>query len=396
MTIMAPVPRFAPHRGPSVLLQGFRPFFAAAALFATLIVPVWLLVHQGLLTLPDLWAPMDMHAHEMIFGFIAAVVAGFLLTAVPNWTGRMPLQGMPLAMLVVLWLAGRVAAPFAGAIGAPLWFALDLAFPVALFVALAREIVAGKNWRNLRVLSILGLWIVANIAFHVLALDGDAAIARRAGLATMVMLVALIGGRIVPSFTANALRAAGGRLPVPFNRFDGATMAATGLALAAWVAVPDSTATGALALVAGALTLLRLARWAGDRTWRTPILLVLHGGFAFIPFGFLLLGTGILSDAFPQAAAVHAWGIGACAIMPLAVMTRVALAHTRRQVQADRIFVLVYGLASVAALARIAAAIGQSDAALLWVAGVVWSAAFLLFFIRMVPVLFGPPAGVSR
>ncbi len=396
MTIMPPVPRYASKTGPSILLQGFRPFFAGAALFGALAIPLWLFVHAGQIETQTLWSPVDMHAHEMIFGFIGAVVAGFLLTAVPNWTGRLPLQGAPLALLVALWLAGRVGALFAGALGPWLWLAMDLSFLLVLFAAIAREIIAGKNWRNLRVLAILGGLILANVLFHFQAQAGDASQARRASLALMALLVSLIGGRIVPSFTGNWLRPKGGRLPVPFNRFDAAAMIATLVAFIAWIVAPDFVGTGALALLAGVLQAIRLARWAGDRTASEPILFILHVGYAFIPLGFLLLGGAILTQDFPQAAAIHAFGLGACGIMPLAVMTRVALAHTRRAIHADRVIIAVYGLAVFAALARIAVVFAQHNHALLWAAGLAWSGALLLFFVRYIPVLFGPPAGLKR
>lgn len=394
--IMTPIPRYSSQNGPAILLQGFRPFFASAALFASLAIPLWLLIHDGTLPTQNLWTPMDMHAHEMIFGFVMAVVAGFLLTAVPNWTGRLPLEGIPLAALVTLWFIGRLTGLLAGFVGPWIWLIADLAFPLALFAAIAREIIAGKNWRNLRVLAILGGLIIANAIFHFQAAQGDADSARRAGLALIVVLVALMGGRIIPSFTANWLRPQGGRLPVPFNRFDAFTMLATVMAMAAWIGFPDSLATGALAGLAGVLQMLRLARWAGDRTVREPILLILHIAYFFVPLGFLLLSVSILTDAFSAVAAVHAWGVGACGIMPLAVMTRVALAHTRRAIHADQAIVLVYGLVTFAALARIAIAIGQHNHVLLWLAGLAWSAAFLGFFIRYLPVLFGPSAGVPR
>lgn len=390
------IPRYASQRGPFILRQGFRPFFAGAALFGAIAIPLWLFVHNGTISAQDLWSPIDMHAHEMIFGFIAAVVAGFLLTAVPNWTGRLPLQGVPLAVLVSLWVIGRIAAFTAGHLGPWLWLIADLAFPLALFAAIAREIFAGKNWRNLRVLAILGGLILANVCFHYQAASGDAGGARRTGIALMVVLVALIGGRIVPSFTANWLRPLGGRLPVAFTHFDAVAMIVTLVTMAAWVGLPGALATGALALIAGLLQAIRLARWAGDRTWREPILFILHVGYAFIPLGFLLLGGATLAGAFSEVAAVHAWGVGACGVMPIAVMTRVALAHTRRTIHADRAIVAVYGLIVVAALARIVVAVSMHNHVLLWFAGASWSAALLVFFVRYIPVLFGPPAGVAR
>ena len=389
---MSPVPRYKPFAGPAVFTQGFRPFFLFAAVHAALAVPVWLALRAGLFDLPTLWTPQHLHAHEMLFGYLGAVVAGFLLTAVPNWTGRLPLQGFPLIGLVALWVAARSAAPFSGLLGPIAWAAVALAFPLALLAAIAREIVAGRNWRNLKVLVILALLLAADLGYHVeIALRGQPLYAQRVASAAMVMLVGLIGGRIVPSFTLNRLRPRGGRLPVPFDRLDSAAMIAGAAALVAWTLRPDATAAALLAMVAGILHLVRLARWAGDRTVREPILLVLHLAYAFIPLGFLLVAAEALTAAVGPAAAVHAWGVGAFGLMPLAVMTRASLGHTGRALSADVVTVTGYAAMFAAGLLRIGAATAMPWAEpLLLSSAAAWCAAFAAFLIGFGPILTQP------
>lgn len=389
---MSPVPRYKPFAGPALFTQGFRPFFLLAGVHGAIAVPVWLAIRAGVLDVPALWAPQHLHAHEMLFGYLGAVVAGFLLTAVPNWTGRLPLQGPSLIGLVALWVAARSAAPFSGLLGAVAWAAVDLAFPVALLAAIAREIVAGRNWRNLKVLVILTLLLAADLGYHVeIALQGQPAHAQRAAIAAMVMLVGLIGGRIVPSFTLNRLRPRGGRLPAPFGTPDAAAMIAGGAALVAWTLRPDARLTAALAAAAGVLHLIRWARWAGDRTVREPILLVLHLAYFFIPLGFLLVAAEVFTASVGPVAAVHAWGAGAFGLMPLAVMTRASLGHTGRALSAGSVTVAGYAAMFAAGLLRIGAATAMPWAEpLLLASAAAWCAAFAAFLIGFGPVLARP------
>jgi len=375
------------YAGPALFSYGFRPFFLGAALWAALGILLWLPQYLGELTLPTAFPPLDWHIHEMIYGYVAASIAGFLLTAIPNWTGRLPVNGWPLAALASLWLAGRVAILCSAKLGA-IAALIDIGFLAALAAVAAREIVAGKNWRNLRVLIVLSVLTAGNIVFHLeILLRGHADYGIRIGIGAVILMISLIGGRIVPSFTNNWLaRNNPGRLPVPFSRFDAISMAASALALVSWIAVPSALVTGALLVLAGALQLTRLARWAGDRTLADRLVLVLHVGYAFVPLGFLLLGGSILSPLIPASAGLHAWTAGAIGLMTLAVMTRASLGHTGQPLAATPGTQFIYASAFCAAVLRVLAAFIGSTA-LLHAAGFAWVAAFGGFALVYGPLL---------
>ena len=281
-----------------------------------------------------------------------------------------------------------------GLIGLPLAALVDFLFLPLVAAIAAREIVAAGNQRNFKLLAVLALLIAGNAVFHAETMRaGIADYGQRLGLATVIGLIVLIAGRIVPNFTRNALlRLKPGRLPEPFGRFDIAAIAVSVAALGAWVILPQSAATGALALVAGVLQLVRLARWAGERARGDWLLIVLHVAYAFIPIGFLLAGAAALAPQVTMTgAAAHAWGVGAVGLMTLAVMTRATLGHTGRQLAASRGTAVVYGLAILAALARIAASFPSSvDTALLQVAAAAWIAAFAGFVAIYGPMMLRP------
>jgi uncharacterized protein involved in response to NO len=319
--------------------------------------------------------------------FRRAVVADFLLTAIPNWTGRLPVNGYPLASLFALWVMGRVAIAGSAIWGAWLAALVDIAFLATLAAVAAREIIAGRNWRNLRVLVLLGVLIAGNITFHVEAIRyGSADYGIRIGIAAVVGLIMLIGGRIVPSFTHNWLATNNpGRLPQAFSRFDVVTLIASAVALAIWIAFPRAVSAGVLLMVAGLLQAARYVRWAGDRTFADRLVLVLHVAYAFVPIGFLLTAAAILWPAhWPVSAGLHAWMTGAVGMMTLAVMTRATLGHTGQDLAASLRTQLIYLCALVAALTRIAAAFEPSSA-LFHIAAIAWLLAFGGF-----AVLFGP------
>ena len=163
---MSPVPRLKDYRGPALLSYGFRPFFLLGAVYGGFAILAWLPMFNGELTLSTAFGPIDWHVHEMLYGYVPAVVTGFLLTAIPNWTGRLPIQGMPLLILVAVWLAGRAAVTFSAVIGWLPAAIVDVTFLALIVAATAREIVAGKNWRNLRVVGLVTLLLAGNIAFH--------------------------------------------------------------------------------------------------------------------------------------------------------------------------------------------------------------------------------------
>lgn len=374
-----------------ILHYGFRPFFFLASLHAGLAVPAWLWLFLAGPPTVGPFAGLQWHVHEMLFGYLAAVIAGFILTAVPNWTGRLPLSGRPLAVLVALWLAGRAAA---GLISEPvLAMAVDLAFPAALAFAVWREVVAGRNWRNAPVAGLITLFGIANALHHGANLDlVDAATGPRLALGAAALLMALIGGRIVPSFTRNWLVKTGdGRLPAPAGRLDAAALAATALAVLAWLVAPEAAASGVLLIAAGAALAARLARWRGLAVFNEPMLLVLHAGYGWLALSLLLLGAANLTDAVAQSAAIHALTAGAVGTMTLAVMTRASLGHTGRAIVADRAIVAIFWLVTAGAAARVAAPLaGGWYLPVLVTGGALWSGAFLLFAIRYAPVLFGP------
>nr|WP_246781389.1 NnrS family protein [Rhodoblastus sphagnicola] len=372
---------------------GFRPFFLAGAVWAVVAVIVWLPQFFGELSLAGALQPMDWHAHETVFGYGGAVVTGFLLTAVPNWTGRPPLQGKPLAALVLLWLAGRAAVLLSAQLGWAVAALIDCAFLVTVCGVIGREIVAGNNNKNFKVLIFVGLLACANIAFHIEAhVSGDAAHGRRFGVAALVALVMLIGGRVIPSFTQTFLARRGqGRSPRAFSRFDALCLALSVPALAAWTLYPENQYVGLALIAAGLVNVARLARWAGERTGAEPLVAILHLAYAFIPLGFILTGLAACTGALPVSAGLHAWGVGAIGAMTLAVMTRASLGHTGRPLSAGRATQAIYAAVVLAALARIAAALAPAYAfALLHVAALCWLAAFGGFVLTYAGALLRP------
>ncbi|MBX9829006.1 MAG: NnrS family protein [Xanthobacteraceae bacterium] len=386
--VTAGIPRLRAFTGPALLSYGFRPFFLFGAVYAGGAILIWLPLFSGQIELPSVFTPRDWHVHEMLFGFVPAIVTGFLLTAIPNWTGRLPLQGLPLLTLVVAWIAGRVAVTFSALIGWTAAAAIDVAFLALVAAAASREIVAGSNWRDLKVVTVVAILVAANLVFHLeVHFHGSADYAVRLGIGAVILLISLVGGRVVPSFTHNWLASRSkGRMPRPFGRFDMLTVAASAAALIAWVAAPFASLTGAALLAAGLLQSVRLLRWAGERTLANPLVLVLHVGYAFVPLGFILAAAAALGMV-PLSAAIHAWTGGAVGVMTLAVMTRASLGHTGRALAASVGTQAIYALVVVAALARIGSSLHPDwFMPLLWVAGAAWAAAFLGF-----AALYGAP-----
>jgi uncharacterized protein involved in response to NO len=386
------IPRLRQYQGPAVLSYGFRPFFLLGSAYAGAMILIWLPVYEGHLTLTTALSPRDWHVHEMLFGYVSAVIGGFLLTAVPNWTGRLPLQGNSLAMLVSTWIAGRIAIFLSASIGWAAAAVIDVAFLALLAMAAGREIVAGRKWSNFPVVGLVSLLALANVAFHIEAhVHGLADYSARFAIGLVIMLVTLIGGRIVPSFTRNWLaRQSAGPMPAPFGRFDGITIALGGAALLAWVAMPSSSLAAALLLPAGVFHLIRLGRWAGYRTLSDRLVLILHLAYAFIPIGFILTGLAAI-DLVPVGAGIHAWTGGAIGAMTLAVMTRATLGHTGQALQASWGTQTIYAAIVIAALARICASLEPAHMMpLLTVAGTAWAVAFIGFVALYGPALCSP------
>jgi len=373
---------------------GYRPFFLSGALWALVALILWLGALSSTFTLPSHFDPLAWHRHEMLFGFVGAVIAGFLLTAIPNWTGRLPIAGGPLALLFGLWLAARAAVLFSTQVGPLVAALLDVGFYVILAALAAREVFAAKN-RNAPVVVLLLLLAIANALDHFAAagMVDDDGVGTRAAIVIVILMISLIGGRVVPSFTRNWLvkQGAQSRLPTQPGRFDIIVITATALAMAGWLIAPFSSYVGFLLLVAAALQAVRVARWSGVRAWRDPLVLVLHVGYAWVPVGLCLLGLSILGTAVPGSGAIHALTAGAMGTMILAVMTRATLGHTGRELKADGATTMIYVLVTVGALGRVAAPLLPMDYMFaVRLSGMAWGGAFLLFLLVYGPKLAGP------
>lgn len=384
------------YQGPALLSFGFRPLFLLAGLWTALSMAFGIAMLSNLFALPSAFAVVDWHVHEQLYGYLPAVIAGFLLTAVPNWTGRLPVTGLPLLTLVVVWITGRVAVFISAYLGTVMTAFCDVAFMLFFAFVIGREIVSGRNWKNLKVLILIGLMAVGNALFHYEAADAGAAangIGARLGLAVAIMLIMVVGGRIVPSFTRNWLvrRSASPRLPVPFGWFDVAATAAGGLALAIWVLFPNHLATAWLCLVAGLLQFIRVGRWAGHRTVAERLVLILHVGYLFIPIGFCLVALATLwPSSIEFSAAIHAWTAGAVGVMTLAVMTRAGLGHVGQPLVATKGIEASYALVVIAAFLRVSSGLTVAPNWLINVAGIAWILGFVLFVFQFAPLLAKP------
>jgi uncharacterized protein involved in response to NO len=383
-------PRSKNYQGPAFLSHGYKPFFFFGSLYSGFSVVLWLPLFYGELELASEFAVVDWHIHEMFFGFLAAVITGFLFTAVPNWTGRMPIQGGPLLILLLIWLAGRIAVTFSAHIGWIAAMSIDLLFITSILLALANEIISGKNWRNLMVLMPLGLLLIANAGFHLEAhYSGISDASRRLAMAAVILLIMIIGGRSIPSFTRNWLvRENPGRLPIPFSRFDLFTIAFSALALAVWVIFSTGNIPAALMATAAALQFVRLLRWAGDRTLKEPLVTVLHLSYLFIPTGFALIAFNSFSPGFVSSlAGIHALGTGAVGAMTLSVMIRATLGHSGQALTTGIMSKAILTSVFLAAVCRIIAEFDENNVDL-WLhsSATAWLFAFAGFALSFAPL----------
>jgi uncharacterized protein involved in response to NO len=380
------------YQGVAVFSYGFRPFFLGAALFAGVAIPVWIVVLAGVGDSTFLYPARDWHVHEMVFGFLPAVITGFLLTAIPNWTDRPPIRGYELMLLFTLWLAGRLL------IAIP-WFTplvsaiIDVGFLVAVAGLVWREIATAKSWDRAPMGVLVSLLACANILFHVLTLSGMAADrTERAAIGMVMMLLTLIGGRLIPTFTDELLVGSGrAERPTSFSRYDGLSIALVGFAVVSWIVQPDSMVTGWMFVTAGLANLGRLARWYGWLTWREPLVLILHVGYGWFALSLFILGSSTLGIGLPAEDAVHAFTAGAVGAMTLAVMTRASLGHTGRPRHAGPLTVCIYMLVNVGAVLRVFGPMtGLSTNLVMGVAAGSWSGAYLLFAMVYGPFLLRP------
>jgi uncharacterized protein involved in response to NO len=384
----SPVP---PAGVPAWLAKGFRPFFLLGSGFAALIMPLWLLALAGVVQIDAYVGAMFWHAHEMVFGFTTAVIAGFLLTAVGNWTGRETAVGGRLLVLVALWLAGRVAFAAMSVLPGPVIAIADLAFLPVLAVVVGRALVATRNRRNYAVLAVLAALWLANLAIH---LDANHVIAGwqwRATLAAIdaiTLLILLISARIFPMFTRNTTAVTSIR---SLRALDIATVAAMAALLIVDIARPGSRAGTGIAAVTAAAALARSVPWGARHTARHPLLWILHVGHAWVVVGLGLRVAAELVPRIPASAAIHALTAGALGCITLGMMARVSLGHSGRPLVAPLPVALAFGALVVAAIVRV---IGPFSLALypaaLYLAGSLWSVAFATFTVAYARILTEP------
>jgi uncharacterized protein involved in response to NO len=378
----------------SLFEYGFRPFFLLAGIYA--------LVPTGTI----LWAitsgqwPGDAlplfvwHGHEMLFGFTAAAIAGFLLTAVPTWTGTRAVSGLPLIGLVLLWLAGRVVmSPWVPSSGLPAQ-AIGVAFLPALAVTVAIPLVQTRNFRNLPFLLLLAILFLGEILFHAryfnwvegLTIDG-----LRLTINAVVLMIVIVGGRITPAFTRNTLTAMRRDVTIRTRpALDRAAIVSVVGVLIGDIVAMDSILAGWLAALSAGLLLFRLTGWGGRLTLDIPLLWVLHLGTLWLVFAFVMKALWLLGGFGWAMYWMHAFTAGVFGTMILGVMTRVALGHTGRPLKVSPVVVASYFLVSVAALTRV---FGPGLApnyytSVLLVSITAWAAAFLIFLVAYVPILF--------
>lgn len=389
-------PERRPAPGFALFEYGFRPFFLLAACQAAVAVPLWVAIWRGNLGWQPALPAALWHGHEMLFGFATAALAGFMLTAVPNWTGGAAIRGWKLMLLVALWLAGRIAAfaPW------PHLFALvDIAFLPMLALTLGPGILLRNGRRNGVLVAILLLLAFLNAGIHFdgwgwtglsgTALTGSWSL--RVAIAVFALLIGLIGGRIVPAFTQGGMKMSGVPFQITGHRFiDGAAMLSLAIHLLAVGLDLPATAIGGVALAAAVANAARLLRWQGWRTFGVPLVWVLHLGYAWLVVGLLLSALAVF-DLVPAASGIHALTAGSFSTMIMAVMSRASLGHTGRQLVASRPTTLAYLALSAAATLRVVAPLlGNSEAALIDSAGLLWALAFLLFIQQYLPILIAP------
>lgn len=382
---------------------GFRPFFLLAGIYGFTPIFAWLWAYLGDGTTPGHFAPPYWHGHEMIFGFVAAAASGFLLTAVPNWTRTLPYSGKPLVFLVLIWLIGRLAMWFGGDVSPVLVAVLDLSFMPVLAVYIGWRLIAHGLKRNYIVLGILSVLFLANLAMHLETLDvfpDSAEFGLKLGIYGVVFLVTMISGRVIPGFTANALRLQGVETDTatPETVTRAVILSVVGaLVLDLFVDLPQVSAVF-FALAAVAL-LVRMAKWQTLKILHEPIVWILHVGHFWLVIGFFLLAASNLVEGIERDAGLHALTAGAMGTMIVAMMTRAGLGHSGRKIKASAPIVVAYWMIVAGGVLRVTAALsapylpGDSFAFLIGIGGTLWGLGFLTFALVFLPIVTRPRAG---
>ncbi len=383
---------------PVFLTAGFRFFFLAAGIFGAAAMAFWifwLTIHHlggAFVSAPMAMAPHHWHAHEMIYGYTVAVMAGFFLTAVPNWTGAPSARAAYISFTGVIWLAGRSAIWFSAHLDPLLVAAIDLAFIPLLMQKIGGNLLKKTQARNLVFLGLLIAMLTGNIIMHlewIGWIDDGTFAGARLGIFTSAAMIVIIGGRVVPGFTRNALNRRGhvGAMPSNHPIVDRVAIASSVLTAVLSAFASDSILFAGLCLVAGAANIARVAGWRGQLTVREPILWVLHAAFAMVGLSYLGFATSHFLAYPTEVGALHLMAIGAVGTMTLAMMTRASLGHTGRQLVVARPIAGAYVAVLLAAAIRGFGPdlIGYYPA--LYASGCLWIAAFCVYVALYLPIL---------
>jgi len=377
------------HRahGLAFLRLGFRPFYLGAALFSMVAVPVWVLVWLGWLQWTPAIAPMWWHAHEMLFGFVGAVVIGFLMTAGKAWTGLPTPRGPALGALALVWLAARVAlwwVPYG------VYAAIDFVLLPSIAVILLRLLLRSGNRRNLPITGLLGLMALANGFFHVSVLGWvnlSPQVSLHAMLGLVVLLESVMAGRVIPGFTMSAI---GGISIKPLAWLERGVMVSTALGLALWVFAPSdiSPLTAWVLACAALLHGIRQSRWSPWACRTRPMLWILQIAYAWFAVGLGLLAVAMWGGA-PVSVGIHGLAVGATGCLIMGMITRTARGHTGRMIQASKREVTAFGLMVFAAFARVVwpLVVPEQMTLAVMVSATAWALAFLIYGVTYGPWL---------
>ncbi len=375
----------------ALFFLGFRPFFSMAGISAILLMLLWIPFFSGHLSLNSHYGVIGWHAHEMLFGYSLAVIAGFLLTAVRNWTSMETPSGVHLIGLAAIWLAGRLLSSID--LGQPAWLtmAVDLSFAPLVMISLAKQLMAARVMRNMAFLVILSLFTIANLLVHLQAIGvaNTSALGIQMGLSLVILVIVVLGGRVIPFFTRNPLP---GMEPKQWPAVEIAAVAGVVAVIFADLFQLPSMLIAGLSIAVGLLHYLRLSGWYDKRIWNHPIVWVLHVAYAWIATGFILKGLSGF-QLVSTSAATHAFTVGGVGMITLGMMGRVSLGHTGRMLELPKLTVLGIFILALAAVIRVAAGFevfGASYSMLINTSAALWIIAFAFFSYNYIPYLIKP------
>lgn len=375
---------------------GFRPFFLSGAIFSIIAVVLWLLMYKGAINALPLGGGYWWHIHEMIFGFGGAIIAGFLLTAIQNWTGIRGVQGKTLFFLFMLWLAGRISVFAPNIFGEALTTVIDLSFLPAIAFVLAKPIIAIKQYRNLFFVPLLLLFTLANVEMHLAIYYPQTfaiTYASYAGVMLVTFLMSVMAGRVTPMFTANGTKT---EKVTPLPWLDKASNGSLGIAMLLLLLQPilgfDETFFGVLLIIAGIFQAIRWLRWRPWITLAIPLLWSIHISIKFIAYGLIILGASYLITDIPSSHIWHLLTVGGMGGLILAMISRVSLGHTGRPLSPPKAMTFAYVLITLAALVRSFGPWIVPEKTLIFIdiSGTFWLLAFGIFVITYAPMLMSP------